>query len=139
MGDIHDMLAEEFGRCAPGLDDDEDVQLVYLPGGHYAVCVALSSPMSVTIRKKIGCPRFESPGLADFLLRDHASWMFGRYERVDDTLVVEYSMPTAGLTADGLGHAVLAVHGCAWAAERTLVAAGVLELDGGDDSPYEFD
>ncbi len=65
---VHEVLAEEFGRMTPPLEDEGRLQAVYLPGGTYAVVVVQSTDTTVTVRKAVGEPDFERPGLADYLL-----------------------------------------------------------------------
>ena len=129
MDFVHGVLAEEFGRMAPELEDDGRLQPVYLPGGSYAVVIAQSSPTTITIRKLIGRPDFERPGLADYLLSEHSRWLLGRFERNEDTLVVEHTLTLDALTPGTLVRTVRVVHDAATDAERTLVAIGALSND----------
>ncbi len=126
MDRVHDMLAAEFGRCATPVSDD-GVQLVHLPGGRFAIVVRMSSDHTVTVSKLVGEPNWELPGLADFLLRDHSRWLFGRFERNGDLLNVEHTLETAGLTSQALAAVIIGVQLATCEAEKTLLAVGALE------------
>jgi len=101
---VHEVLTGEFGRMTAALEDDGRVQPVYLPGG-------------------------ERPGLADFLLTTHSRWLFGRFERNEDLLVVEHSVTTDSLTPTAIVRIARTVHDEAVNAERTLQAIGALSDD----------
>lgn len=129
MAFVHDVLSEEFGRMAPELEDNGRLQPVYLPGGRYAVVVAQSSRTTITIRKMIGRPDFDRPGLAGYLLTEHSRWLLGRFERNEDALVVEHTLTLDALTPETLVRTVRVVHDAATDSERTLVAIGALSED----------
>ncbi len=129
MQKVHDLMGREFGRLAPDLDEAGDVQLVYLPGGDYALVVARSSPSTVTVHKTVGRPDFSIRGLSDYLLREHSTWLFGRLERNGDALAVEHTLHVAELDGGALATAVKSVHEMAVATERFLSAAGALTHD----------
>lgn len=126
MQHVHELLVREFGRLAPELEDDGQVQAVFLPGGDYAVIVVPSSDETVTVRKAVGTPNFAMPGLADTLLREHSSWLFGRLERNGDFVAVEHTLHHSELQARSLARVVKAVHEMAVSTERLLSAAGAL-------------
>lgn len=127
MAEVHEILSTEFGRLAPELTQD-GTQLVHLPGGAYAVVVHRSTEETITIHKGIGCPQWDRPGLADFLLREHSRWLLARLERNEDMLAVEYTVLIDGLTPAVLRRAVTTVHQAAIGTERLLVSVGALEL-----------
>ena len=129
MQTVHDVLAAEFGRMAPPLKDDDQVQLVYLPGGRYALFVCQSTETTVSVRKAVGEPDFTRPGLADYLLTDHRRWLFGRFERNDDMLVIEHTLAIDSLTPETLVRVVRAVHDAAYRAEHMLLTIGAMEAD----------
>jgi|GEM_PF-6476217 hypothetical protein len=131
MSFVHEVLTGEFGRMAPELEDDGRVQPVYLPGGRYAVVIGQSSRTTITVRKMIGRPDFDRPGLADYLLTEHSRWLLGRFERNEDALVVEHTLTLDALTPATLVRTVRAVHEAATDGERTLIAIGALSEDEG--------
>lgn len=128
MGRVHDCLVREFGRLTPGLTDDGRAQLVYLPGGRYATVVVMSSENTVTVRKMVGAPDLTEPGVAEFLLREHSKFLYGRFELNDDHLVVEHTIGVDCLTT-ALPTAVRAVHSVACDAEQLLQQVEVLGKD----------
>ncbi|MCP9491661.1 MAG: hypothetical protein MSC31_17565 [Solirubrobacteraceae bacterium MAG38_C4-C5] len=133
---VHELAVQEFGRLAPPLAHDDSVQLLHLPGGEFAVVVLLSSPETLTVRKAVARGvDFERPGLADFLMREHAELIFGRFERVEEnTLSVEHSVFAEAITGSQLARVALAVHEAALGAYKTLLAVGVIDEEDGAKS-----
>ncbi len=107
------------------------MQPLDIPGGRYAVVLRLSSPQTLTASKVVALSvDFERPGLADFLLREHAALMFGRFERVGERgLAVEHSVFSQAISGPQLTRVVLAVHQAAINAYQTLAAVGVIDED----------
>jgi len=88
--------------------------------------IATSSRHTITIRKAISAPNFDQPCLSDFLLREHARWLFGCFERNDDMLAVEHTLAIEGLGGEVLGNIVRAIHAIACDTERLLVSVDAL-------------
>ena len=130
MSHIHELLRQEFGRMAPSLDEDGTTQLVHLPGGRYAVVCRMTTPATITVSKTVALDlTFEQPGLADFLLREHADWLFGRFERVGGALRVEHTVTAAHVDGETLRRIVVAVHSSAFRAEGVLASCGVIDVE----------
>lgn len=128
MQRVHELLVQEFGRLARPLADEGKLQLLDIPGGRFAVVLRASSEETLTISKAISDNvDFERPGLADFLLHEHADFIFGRFERVGERgLSVEHSVYAEGITGPQLTRVVLVVHSVAAEAYKTLEAVGVI-------------
>ena len=128
MGRVHDCLVREFGRLTPELIDEGRTQLVYLPGGRYATTVVLSSENTGYVRKALGPADLSEPGVAEFLLREHSKFLFGRFELNDDFIVVEHTIMVDCLT-EALPLTVRAVHSIACDAVQLLTQVEVLGTD----------
>lgn len=127
MLQVHELAVAEWGRMAAPLAMDGLVQPLHFPAGRYATIVMPASPDTIQIRQPVGRPDLTAPGLAQFLLREHSSWLLGRLELVEDALLVTHVVPLAQLTGEVLCRAVMAVHASACRLENDLHGAGAIE------------
>jgi hypothetical protein len=137
MHEVHRLLVDEFGRLAPPLEEDDTVQKVYLPGGEYALVVRPTGESAITIAKCVGKPDFDTPGLSEFLLREHGTWLFGRLERVGDVLGVAHTIDSRQLDAASLARVVQAVQAMAVGTERLLERTGAMTVLDADDEQHD--
>ena len=125
---LHAMLREEYGGCARRSPCGEMV-LVDLPGASYRVVARLSGRCAVRVgRKVIDGVDWSAPGIARFLLTEHAQLRFGRFGLLGEDLVVEHSLFAEEVTAANLGRIVRFLHEAAEAAERALEHSALLQV-----------
>lgn len=121
---IDGMLRSAFGKLVG--DPDGQASRVFLPGGTFCTVVTTSGDDVVTVHKMVGTVELV-PGLAETLMREHGTAVFGRHELDrNGMLSVEHSIPSEGLTPDVMYRLVLCVHKMAIDCERLLDQAGVL-------------
>jgi hypothetical protein len=124
------LLREHFGRLVQ-FDAGGRISVIGLPWTHpYTVILVpheVDGHALISVQCMVGDDiSWETPGLADFALREAAELDLGRLARVDDALVVEAAVFSDGVTGEQLAQVTRSV---AMAAERlrlTFASAGGL-------------
>lgn len=129
MQEIHEIATAAFGSMAEPLSADGLVQSLTLPGASHRLLIGPAQADAIHLVQPVGELDLSHPGLGDFLLREHAQWVFGRLELIDDGLFVQASLLLSQLTPDALRRVVLAVHHMAGKTEDVLTQAGVLRTE----------
>jgi hypothetical protein len=126
---VGEMLVEGFGRMNVRTGAGFRGHVVSVPGGP-RVFVRHASEEMVLVGFCVSEPDWSAPGLADFLLRENAIRLIGRFQRTGDTLIMEHAVPIDWLDATELYRVILTLVNNADNAAPMLEHYGA--LSGGD-------
>lgn len=107
----------------------EDALKIAFPGGSYPTLVFVSRTGAGSVIRVV-CPvtdwaDWDNAGLAEFLLREGGTKVFGRVERVEDGVSIEHAL-FPDISADQLAKVVRALAHTAIRLERDLCLMGAL-------------